>query len=110
MFEPAPFAVTFDDAVTVSGDVDMASAPEMQRVLRRALDDGRPGLVVDMAACGFIDCIGLGVLVGAANIVRARGGAVTLRTPSFQVCRLRDLAGLSDVLATGSDEQPTSSL
>jgi anti-sigma B factor antagonist len=110
---PVAFAVSvlrFEDAVVVAvtGDVDMDSAPEMQRVLLDARDIGLADLVVDMSACAFIDCVGWGVLVGVAATVRTRGGRVTLRRPNPWMCRVRDLLGLDGVLPT--DEVPIPAL
>ena len=111
MVTPIAFAVTFLDlddaaAVAVSGEVDMATAPEMQRVLVDALDSGLADLVVDMSACAFIDCIGWGVLVGVADTALTLGGGVTLRRPSPWMCRVRHLLGLDGVLPTDEVQIP----
>jgi anti-sigma B factor antagonist len=91
--------------VVVTGDVDMATAPEMERVLLDALNRASSAhLMVDMAACSFIDCIGMRVLVDAAQMARSLGGSVTLREPSPQVCRVRKLVGLEQVLPTEEEE------
>jgi anti-sigma B factor antagonist len=92
-------------AVPVSGEIDMDTAPEMERMLQDALDDGRIDLIVDMTECRFIDCTGLGVLVGAANTSRTRGGSITLRAPGRRIVIVRDLAGLHDVLPTEALER-----
>jgi len=107
MPESVPFLVdeSHVGAVAVSGEVDMDTAPEMQRILRHAVDDGRTDLIVDMTECGFIDCTGLGVLVGVANMSRSRGGSITLRAPGRRVVLVRDLAGLHDVLPTEALER-----
>jgi anti-anti-sigma factor len=91
-------------AVLVSGEVDLDTAPEMGRMLQRALDGGQTDLIVDMTRCQFIDCAGLGVLVGMANTSRFRGGTITLRRPGPRVVLVRDLAGLGDVLPTEAPE------
>jgi anti-sigma B factor antagonist len=85
--------------VVVSGEVDIATAPEIERVLLGALDSLTPSdLVLDVASVSFIDCFGLGVLVGVANTARASGTSVALRNPSHQVNWVRDLTGLVEVL------------
>jgi anti-sigma B factor antagonist len=102
--EPEPTAAVAragrESTVTVIGEIDIATAPAMQRLLLHALDSGPADLVVDMAQCGFLDCSGLGVLVGVANASRSRGGNIALRAPGYRVVRVRDLAGLHDVLPT----------
>jgi anti-sigma B factor antagonist len=85
--------------VKVSGEVDMATAPEMERILFGALESlSVSDLVVDMATATFIDCLGLGVLLAVANRARASGRSVALRNPSRQVVWVRGLTGLADLL------------
>jgi anti-sigma B factor antagonist len=85
--------------VAVRGEVDIATAPDMERVLLGALDSlSVSELVVDMATASFIDCFGVGILVAVANRARASGTSVALRNPSHQVSWVRDLIGLAEVL------------
>jgi anti-anti-sigma factor len=90
---PDPVAV-----VKVVGEVDMATAPEMERVLLDVVEQGPADVVVDMAEVGFIDVIGIGILANAAQEARASGGSVTLRDPGRQVRRVCDLVGLNGAL------------
>ena len=111
MVAPFGFAVTFLDlddaaAAAVTGEVDMATAPEMHRVLLDALDIGRADLVVDMSACAFMDCVGWGVWVGVADTAGTLGGGVTLRHPGPWMCRVRQLLGLEGVLPTEEIQIP----
>jgi anti-sigma B factor antagonist len=108
---PVAFAVTFLDpddpaVMAVSGDVDMDSAPEMQRVLLDTLGSGRADLVVDMSACSFMDCVGWGALVAVAAAARARDGGVTLRRLNRWLCRVRDLLALDGVLPSDEVQVP----
>src|ERR1700685_1895149 len=76
--------------VEVSGEVDMATAPEMELVLLEALESlSVSDLVVDMATATFIDCFGLGILLGVANRARASGRTVALRNPGRPVIWVR---------------------
>jgi anti-sigma B factor antagonist len=65
-------AVTIDRGnrrvLSITGDCDLASAPELRRHLTRAAAD-TDELVVDLSGVGFIDSVGLGLLVGAARRV-----------------------------------------
>jgi anti-sigma B factor antagonist len=106
-----PFAVRVVDqgsrsgpaVASITGEVDLATAPEMQRVLLQLLNDGNARLIVDMAAVGFIDCFGLGVLIAMANAAHVFGGGIALRSPSRQVCRVRDWLELGEVLPSEDD-------
>jgi anti-anti-sigma factor len=88
--------------VCVSGEVDLATAPEMEIVLLNVLNVETAHLIIDMTSVSFIDCFGLGVLVGVANAAHVFGGSLALRSPSRQVCRVRGLIGLDGNLPTES--------
>ena len=73
----------------VSGEIDLASAPELEEHLSRA--DGKP-LFVDMSRVTFMNSSGLSALL------RLRAGANRLRVmnPSEQVAQLFRLVDLYD--------------
>jgi anti-sigma B factor antagonist len=58
---------TFGDTwvVSVDGDVDLHSAPELRDRLASLGDTGAKHVVVDLTECEFLDSMGLGVLLGA---------------------------------------------
>lgn len=65
--------------VALAGSVDLATVPELNNVLTKALLD-HPGetIVVDMDAVDSIDDVGLGVLLGVAGRARRGGGDLTV--------------------------------
>ena len=80
-----PFSVerTGDGTVSVSGEIDGASAPLLEAACSRAGDHVR----IECAACEFIDSAGLSALLRIRSAVVARGGSVTLVDPSPAVER-----------------------
>jgi anti-sigma B factor antagonist len=56
--------------VVLRGDVDMATAPELRRVLDELVDGGATEIVLDCRGLDFLDSSGIGALVSA----RARLG------------------------------------
>jgi anti-sigma B factor antagonist len=66
--------------LAVTGDVDIATAPQLRARLADTL--GRwPGVVVDLDGVGFLDSTGLGVLVAAYNKAAAMGCTLVLARP-----------------------------
>src|ERR1700761_3203244 len=61
--------------VTITGDVDIATAPLLRERLARMAAAGTP-VVVDLDRVSFIDAAGLGALVGAASQAAAHGTTV----------------------------------
>jgi anti-sigma B factor antagonist len=80
--------------VVVVGEVDLITAPDMERVLSEAVDSGIADLVVDMAACEFIDSSGIRVLVTANQ----KAQSLVLRSPKTAVRLVIDALGLGDIL------------
>lgn len=66
--------------VSVSGEIDMLTAPRLADALRTALHDARAGapVVVDLSRVSFLDSHGLGALAEAASAASA-GGHGSLR-------------------------------
>lgn len=62
--------------VEVLGEIDLATTPELLEAIGRAGSrmDGRPILVVDLRAAGFIDASGTRALVEQAHALRELGG------------------------------------
>lgn len=81
--------------VTAHGEVDMASAPQLQTALEDVQHSGKP-LVVDMSEVGFLGSAGLSVLLVASEA--APGGGVRV-VASDAVRRPIELTGLDKMLA-----------
>jgi anti-sigma B factor antagonist len=57
--------VTDDAVISVAGDVDLHSAPELRDQLAGLAADAAPRVVVDLSRATFLDSSGMRVLVGA---------------------------------------------
>ena len=78
----------------LSGDLDMYSVEAARTALEPELH-GR--LVLDLAAVGFIDDSGLGLLVGTLRRLGQQGGSLVLRNPSAPILRVLQMTGLEKV-------------
>jgi anti-sigma B factor antagonist len=84
--------------VVLDGEIDIATAPAIRRILLAAVSGGDVDLAVDMSGVTFIGAAGIGVLVAAANRTREAGGGLSLLAPSPQVRRLLDVLHLDAIL------------
>ena len=64
--------------LTVSGEIDIATAPSLRERLHGLLADDKHQLVVDLDDVGFLDSTALGVLVGVLKRARSEGGEVRI--------------------------------
>lgn len=85
--------------VTVTGEVDSASAPVLRRELDAVLDARPAEIVLDLRGVGFLDSAGLSVLAAAHR--RAGAEDVRLRVVAYgrAVKRPLQITGLWDLLA-----------
>lgn len=89
-----------DDALvlSVSGEVDMLSAPRLAEAIRAALAAGPPALVIDLSKVDFLASAGMTVLVTAqAEVAPPTRFAVVANGPATS--RPIKLMGLDNVLA-----------
>ena len=90
--------------VAVAGEVDLATAPVLQDRLLSLLHGHAPAtLEVDLARCTFLDCTGIGALVGARNAAVQIGRQIWVTHPQPLVRRVLELTGLLDVLTAPTD-------
>ncbi|GIF77645.1 STAS domain-containing protein [Asanoa siamensis] len=86
--------------VSVGGELDMATAPQLQDQITDLLDRGLSRLVFDLTEVSFCDSTGLSVFVRAKNGTDEAGGVVRLAAPQRGVRRILEVSGLVEVLHT----------
>ena len=85
--------------LSVTGDVDLATAQIVRTAVCEALDAGARQIELDLAGVGFLDSTGLSVLLHAARDVDRRRARLRTRAPSGSEARVvMDLARVSDIL------------
>jgi anti-sigma B factor antagonist len=83
--------------LAVSGEVDIATAPQLRTALADAIGGSPRGVELDLRDCSFIDSTGLQVIVRAAVALAERGGWVSLGRPPEHLRRLFETAGLDHI-------------
>jgi anti-sigma B factor antagonist len=84
--------------VAVTGELDLASSPELEQRLERFYASDSKLLVIDLRGLEFMDSTGLSVIVGAQQkLIDAGRRLIIVRGPQ-QVQRLLDLTGVAERL------------
>jgi anti-sigma B factor antagonist len=83
--------------VSVSGEVDVATAPRLREEIVRAVSQGATSILVDLEAVDFLDSMGLGVLVGALKRVKSHGGEMAIVCTNERLLRIFEITGLQQV-------------
>ena len=89
-------------AATVSGELDIATAPWLRETLLLAIQRCGPAIAVDLQGVTFLDCAGVNALLAAAHRARLAGGHVRVTHSSAPAWRVITLLGLQE-LFTGAD-------
>ena len=87
------------DPITISGEIDIATAPELVHRLDDAIDTQPAETIeVDFGRVTFVDSSGLGALIAAQKRARASGGDVIVTNLKPNLRTVFELTGLDKVL------------
>jgi anti-sigma B factor antagonist len=84
-----------DGVVLVSGEVDLLTAPLLEKELRDAAAQTAGDLVVDLSEVSFMDSAGMNVLVRLYTVLDREHRALVLRNTTGSVRRVLELGGAS---------------
>lgn len=85
--------------VTVRGDLDLYTAPDLRAGMLAAIGDGAASVVLDLRATSFMDSTALGVIIAAMKALRAQGGRLVLVNESRSISKTLAITGLDELLA-----------
>jgi anti-sigma B factor antagonist len=86
---------TSEPTLHVDGEIDVATAPQLRDALAGLVDDGARRITLDLAAVGFVDSSGLGVLVGALRRLEEQaGGRLRVEGVQDSVRKVFEITGL----------------
>jgi len=88
--------------ISIAGELDLATAPQLKWRLVDALEAGLGAIVVDLGDVTFMDSTALGVLVGVRRglDVGARLATVCTHPGVLNIFRIAGLDGAFDIFAT----------
>lgn len=107
---PTPFDVQQEQldggisAITVRGELDMNTAPQLERELEQALADPGAAVLIDLCECEFIDSTGIALIVRSwQRLDREAGregeGRLVLCSQNHQVRRLLKITGVESSIS-----------
>jgi anti-sigma B factor antagonist len=102
---PVPFEVESEELAdgirtfTVRGELDMNTAPELERKLDDALSKSNASIVLDLCECEFIDSTGIALIVRAWQRLEEGEGRLVLCSHNHQVRRLLKITGVESSIS-----------
>jgi anti-sigma B factor antagonist len=90
--------------VTISGEIDLYTAPRLHSELAALLAEGMPArVVIDMSGVEFCDSTGMNVLLSCLRRARERGGELEIADPKPAVRKILQVTGLDSVFTLVED-------
>jgi anti-sigma B factor antagonist len=80
--------------LALRGELDMYTAPLLERELRNAVRSHPSEIVLDLKGLSFVDVSGLRAILDAARRARREGGAVVIANPLPHIVRLLELTAI----------------
>lgn len=82
-------------AIAVRGELDLSTAPDLERPLEEVLESGEGPVLVDLSECDFIDSTGIALIVRAMQRLESESGRnLVVCSYNDQVRRVLDITGL----------------
>lgn len=99
----ANFSVTTEsidglEAVSVSGELDEATAPRLREALEAVMEQVDRPVVVDLSGCEFIDSTGLSLLVESQRRLAESDRSFAVCSVRPEVGRLLELTGIDTAI------------
>ena len=98
---------TSDERVTFvpRGELDLATAPELEKKVLAALREGSLGVVLDLRELTFMDSNGVRTIVAAHQISEQTGHTLKIVRPprDSAVSRVIEISGIDEVLGLVDD-------
>ena len=88
--------------ISLSGEVDLYTAPEFKQQLLEVIEQGGRDVIVDLTNTTFIDSTTLGVLVGGVKRLRTNEGQLSLVCSDRNITKIFEITGLDRVFAIHS--------
>jgi anti-sigma B factor antagonist len=85
--------------VAVSGEIDVATAPQLRECLHSVIARGESTVVLDLLGVTFLDSTALGVLVGALKRCRELGGELHVVVADPRIMKIFEITGLTNVFS-----------
>ena len=86
--------------LSVVGELDVATAPDLRDRLEDAVDHAqRNAVLVDLLGVAFIDSTALGVLISGLKRSQAVGGELRIVVAEPRILKIFEITGLTDVFS-----------
>ena len=87
--------------VAPAGEIDIHTAPVLERAATKALDEATGLLLFDLTDVTFMDSTAINLLLVTRKRLDLRGGKLAVACPNLAVARVFDMLALRELLRVG---------
>lgn len=91
--------------VSVCGELDIATSPQVRELLAGAAEGEAQPLVIDLTRCEFIDSTGLAALLHGAKPAQNGHSRVAIVSPAGDVRRMLELTAIDQSIPVFGDRE-----
>src|SRR5699024_11171446 len=84
--------------ITMNGELDVYTAPELQKVLDPIRQDDTHHVRIDVTDVSYMESTGFGILVGTIKYLNQHDRVLRVTGPSKRILRLFEITGLRDLM------------
>ena len=84
--------------VSVKGELDVYTAPELKQVFEPISSSGEHNLVVDLSELNYMDSTGLGIFVGTLKDLNKNNKELHVLGVNDRIMKLFEITGLRDLM------------
>lgn len=84
--------------VSVSGELDLYTAPELKQVFEPVATAGQHDLIVDLSELNYMDSTGLGIFVGTLKDLNKHDKELHVLGVNDRILKLFEITGLRDLM------------
>jgi anti-sigma B factor antagonist len=91
--------------VTPAGEIDIHTAPVLERAAAKALEEATGSLLFDLTAVSFMDSTAINLLLVTRKRLDLRGAKLAVVCPNLAVARVFDMLALRELLRVGDSRE-----
>jgi anti-sigma B factor antagonist len=89
----------------VIGEIDIYTTPQFKEAVSAAIDEGKPGIVINMTQVTYMDSSGFGTLLSATKRLRPVDGGLYLAGCNEAISRMLQITRLNTIFGIYATEE-----
>jgi anti-sigma B factor antagonist len=89
----------------VVGEIDIYTTPQFKEAVGKVIEEGKPGIIINMAQVSYMDSSGFGTLLSATKKLRPLSGSLHLVGCNDAISRMLQITRLNTIFGVHRTER-----